>query len=195
MPKSGRSLERYGFCRRSLRSTASLYVKIFIKDVKSSNGTFINGERLSAEGLESDPFELKTDDIVVGSMLIMTHLFNNDFFRNLVSTSSAKTTRPSFITRLLLELSVFSQNKTWKPRLVLNNSSKVRILRATLLQTIIRTATLPPVRAMPSVSMAIKELLVLNGDPPCNLRGSSAWVEWAAACVLQGKAVLLLIIS
>ena len=39
--------------------------KIFIKDVKSSNGTFINGERLSAEGVESDPYELKTDDIVV----------------------------------------------------------------------------------------------------------------------------------
>ncbi|KAI0314557.1 hypothetical protein OF83DRAFT_1174648 [Amylostereum chailletii] len=38
--------------------------KIFIKDVKSSNGTFINGERLSAEGAESDPFELKQDDIV-----------------------------------------------------------------------------------------------------------------------------------
>ncbi|KAI0689165.1 hypothetical protein BC835DRAFT_1283558 [Cytidiella melzeri] len=38
--------------------------KIFIKDVKSSNGTFINSERLSAEGLESEPFELKTDDIV-----------------------------------------------------------------------------------------------------------------------------------
>ncbi|KAF5342727.1 hypothetical protein D9757_014481 [Collybiopsis confluens] len=38
--------------------------KIFIKDVKSSNGTFINGERLSAEGVESDPYELKSDDIV-----------------------------------------------------------------------------------------------------------------------------------
>lgn len=38
--------------------------KIFIKDVKSSNGTFINGERLSAEGVESEPFELKSDDIV-----------------------------------------------------------------------------------------------------------------------------------
>ncbi|CAL1709324.1 unnamed protein product [Somion occarium] len=38
--------------------------KIFIKDVKSSNGTFINGERLSPEGLESEPFELKTDDVV-----------------------------------------------------------------------------------------------------------------------------------
>ncbi|KAI0067017.1 hypothetical protein BV25DRAFT_1820172 [Artomyces pyxidatus] len=38
--------------------------KIYIKDVKSSNGTFINGERLSAEGAESEPFELKTDDIV-----------------------------------------------------------------------------------------------------------------------------------
>jgi hypothetical protein len=38
--------------------------KIYIKDVKSSNGTFINGERLSPEGVESDPFELKNDDIV-----------------------------------------------------------------------------------------------------------------------------------
>ncbi|KAI0266572.1 hypothetical protein BC834DRAFT_969573 [Gloeopeniophorella convolvens] len=38
--------------------------KIYIKDVKSSNGTFINGERLSAEGAESEPFELKSDDIV-----------------------------------------------------------------------------------------------------------------------------------
>ncbi|KAG8932074.1 hypothetical protein FRC02_001704 [Tulasnella sp. 418] len=38
--------------------------KIFIRDVKSSNGTFINGERLSQEGIESDPFELKTDDTV-----------------------------------------------------------------------------------------------------------------------------------
>jgi pSer/pThr/pTyr-binding forkhead associated (FHA) protein len=43
-------------------------LKIFIKDVKSSNGTFINGERLSPEGLESDPYELKSDDIVVCSL-------------------------------------------------------------------------------------------------------------------------------
>lgn len=33
--------------------------------MKSSNGTFINGERLSPEGLESDPYELKSDDVVV----------------------------------------------------------------------------------------------------------------------------------
>lgn len=41
--------------------------QIFIKDVKSSNGTFINGARLSQEGVESPPFELNTDDIVVRS--------------------------------------------------------------------------------------------------------------------------------
>ena len=40
-------------------------LQIFIKDVKSSNGTFINGERLSPEGLESEPYELTLDDIVV----------------------------------------------------------------------------------------------------------------------------------
>ncbi|KAJ6551715.1 hypothetical protein B0H19DRAFT_177031 [Mycena capillaripes] len=38
--------------------------KIYIKDVKSSNGTFINGERLSLEGRESEPYELKSDDIL-----------------------------------------------------------------------------------------------------------------------------------
>ncbi|KAF9463266.1 hypothetical protein BDZ94DRAFT_1259519 [Collybia nuda] len=38
--------------------------KIYIKDVKSSNGTFINGDRLSPESVESEPYELKSDDIV-----------------------------------------------------------------------------------------------------------------------------------
>ncbi|KAF7313227.1 Glycosyltransferase family 69 protein [Mycena kentingensis (nom. inval.)] len=38
--------------------------KCLIRDVKSSNGTFLNGERLSQEGLESEPFELKSDDIL-----------------------------------------------------------------------------------------------------------------------------------
>lgn len=39
-----------------------------MKDVKSSNGTFINSERLSPEGLESEPWEIKTDDIVVSDI-------------------------------------------------------------------------------------------------------------------------------
>ncbi|MBW0481156.1 hypothetical protein O181_020871 [Austropuccinia psidii MF-1] len=38
--------------------------KVLIKDVKSSNGTFINGERLSPEGHESEAFELHTEDLV-----------------------------------------------------------------------------------------------------------------------------------
>ena len=38
--------------------------KVFIKDVKSSNGTFINGVRLSPEGQESDLFELHSEDVV-----------------------------------------------------------------------------------------------------------------------------------
>lgn len=38
--------------------------KVYIKDVKSSNGTFINGERLSPEGVESDIFELHNNDMV-----------------------------------------------------------------------------------------------------------------------------------
>src|SRR2546421_4590036 len=35
--------------------------QLYIKDLKSSNGTFINGVRLSQESIESDPFELHTD--------------------------------------------------------------------------------------------------------------------------------------
>ncbi|CED83633.1 FOG: FHA domain [Phaffia rhodozyma] len=38
--------------------------KIYIKDVKSSNGTFVNGERLSAEATESEAYELKSEDYV-----------------------------------------------------------------------------------------------------------------------------------
>ncbi|KAK5635728.1 hypothetical protein RRF57_011440 [Xylaria bambusicola] len=36
--------------------------KIWIRDVKSSNGTFVNGTRLSQENRESDPHELQTGD-------------------------------------------------------------------------------------------------------------------------------------
>ncbi|KAL1959836.1 hypothetical protein VTO42DRAFT_981 [Malbranchea cinnamomea] len=36
--------------------------KIWIRDVKSSNGTFINGQRLSPESRESDPHELREHD-------------------------------------------------------------------------------------------------------------------------------------
>ncbi|ORZ24299.1 SMAD/FHA domain-containing protein [Absidia repens] len=35
---------------------------VWIKDTKSSNGTFLNGHRLSEELEESEPFELKTGD-------------------------------------------------------------------------------------------------------------------------------------
>ncbi|KAJ6519082.1 SMAD/FHA domain-containing protein [Mycena sanguinolenta] len=43
--------------------------RILIRDVKSSNGTFVNGERLSPEGVESDPYELRSDDILLGVVL------------------------------------------------------------------------------------------------------------------------------
>ncbi|KZV80912.1 hypothetical protein EXIGLDRAFT_686667 [Exidia glandulosa HHB12029] len=38
--------------------------KVWIKDVKSSNGTYINTQRLAPEGVESEPFELHTGDIL-----------------------------------------------------------------------------------------------------------------------------------
>ncbi|KAK4168781.1 vacuolar protein sorting-associated protein 64 [Cladorrhinum sp. PSN259] len=36
--------------------------KIWIRDIKSSNGTFVNGSRLSPENRESEPHELQTQD-------------------------------------------------------------------------------------------------------------------------------------
>lgn len=48
------------------RQHAEIYAerngKIYIRDVKSSNGTFVNGSRLSQENRESDPHELQTGD-------------------------------------------------------------------------------------------------------------------------------------
>ncbi|KAI9373261.1 hypothetical protein BJX61DRAFT_389467 [Aspergillus egyptiacus] len=36
--------------------------KIWIRDVKSSNGTFLNGQRLSQENRESEPYEIREND-------------------------------------------------------------------------------------------------------------------------------------
>ncbi|KAF4587342.1 cytoplasm to vacuole targeting Vps64 [Ophiocordyceps camponoti-floridani] len=48
------------------RQHAEIYAerngKVYIRDVKSSNGTFVNGTRLSLENRESDPHELQTAD-------------------------------------------------------------------------------------------------------------------------------------
>lgn len=60
MPRYGQRVERW--VERPRQQTNQ---QIYIKDVKSSNGTFVNGERLSAEGLESEAWELKSDDTVV----------------------------------------------------------------------------------------------------------------------------------
>jgi len=38
--------------------------RVYIRDTTSINGTFINGDRLSEEGIASEPHELKTSDIV-----------------------------------------------------------------------------------------------------------------------------------
>ncbi|KAF9969611.1 hypothetical protein BGZ73_007979, partial [Actinomortierella ambigua] len=36
--------------------------KVYIRDLKSSNGTFLNGRRLCPEGVESEPFQLNPND-------------------------------------------------------------------------------------------------------------------------------------
>lgn len=50
------------------RQHAEIYAdrqgRIFIRDVKSSNGTFVNGMRLSQENKESEPRELREQDVL-----------------------------------------------------------------------------------------------------------------------------------
>lgn len=46
--------------------------KVYIKDIKSSNGTFINGTRLSPESQESEPYELHNEDVVDFGIDILT---------------------------------------------------------------------------------------------------------------------------
>ncbi|KAF9578048.1 hypothetical protein BGW38_006376, partial [Lunasporangiospora selenospora] len=45
--------------------------KVFIRDLKSSNGTFLNGKRLSPEGVESEPFVLNQGDSLAFGIDIM----------------------------------------------------------------------------------------------------------------------------
>jgi pSer/pThr/pTyr-binding forkhead associated (FHA) protein len=50
------------------RQHAEIYAerngRIYIRDVKSSNGTFVNGQRLSPENKESEPHELREQDVL-----------------------------------------------------------------------------------------------------------------------------------
>lgn len=75
----------------SFRCSYLFISKIYIKDVRSSNGTFINGERLSSEGQESEPFELKSDDIVVCTQPWIPYSCFWIDVRNSVSILSVKT--------------------------------------------------------------------------------------------------------
>ena len=63
--QDGKVIANFLLLSPRLGTRDNLVLQIYIKDVGSSNGTFINGERLSGQGLESRPFELKSDDIVV----------------------------------------------------------------------------------------------------------------------------------
>lgn len=79
---------------------------MYIKDLKSSNGTFVNNERLSPEGVESEPFEIKSEDIVVGLSLVK--LSN----RNSESISWPRTIGPSFITKLQVKSTAYLEQTT-----------------------------------------------------------------------------------
>jgi len=77
------------------RQHAKIWVhggKMFIKDLGSANGTFLNGLRLSPSGQKSRRKEIHTDDILVCyspySLILMTSLLTYVSPRNSVSTSS-----------------------------------------------------------------------------------------------------------
>ncbi|KAJ3239370.1 hypothetical protein HDU81_006048 [Chytriomyces hyalinus] len=73
--------------------THSLSNQVFIRDVKSSNGTFINGFRLSEEGQASDPHPIHSGDFLDFGIDIM----NDDGMTVMYYKVSAKATvwRPS----------------------------------------------------------------------------------------------------
>ena len=102
MLRCGRRTGRCVAIKIIARSGPMRLAQIYIKDVKSSNGTFINGERLSPESVESEPFELKSDDIVVRVRVALhSHQSLTEISRNLASISSARITKLSSITKSL----------------------------------------------------------------------------------------------
>ena len=71
-----------------------------MKDTKSSNGTYLNGARLSLEGEESQPAALRTGDTIARILFpvfkdILSHYVSP---RSSVSTSSETTASPSCTT-------------------------------------------------------------------------------------------------
>ena len=44
--------------------TNFLFLKFYIQDTKSSNGTFLNGNRLGKSNEDSSPYELTSGDII-----------------------------------------------------------------------------------------------------------------------------------
>ncbi|KIM89630.1 hypothetical protein PILCRDRAFT_60396, partial [Piloderma croceum F 1598] len=58
---------------------------IFIKAIKSSNGTYINGKQLSPEGLESKPYKLKSDSIILKSSIDIVGKDNKTIIRHKVA--------------------------------------------------------------------------------------------------------------
>lgn len=58
-------------------------VKVYIQDVKSRNGTYVNGQRLSPEGVESKPFELKNGDTLVSDRTVSSKPAFTVYFQHL----------------------------------------------------------------------------------------------------------------
>ncbi|RHZ51957.1 hypothetical protein Glove_467g15 [Diversispora epigaea] len=60
--------------------------KVYIKDLKSSNGTYINGQRISSETKESDSIELKMMDILEFGIDILNESDRKLMFRKVAAT-------------------------------------------------------------------------------------------------------------
>ncbi|KAF9192994.1 hypothetical protein BGZ50_007988 [Haplosporangium sp. Z 11] len=63
--------------------------KVYIRDLKSSNGTFLNGKRLCQENTESEPFELNQNDNLEFGIDILDENGALDSGVNSVKTNSA----------------------------------------------------------------------------------------------------------
>ncbi|CAG8789614.1 15167_t:CDS:2, partial [Cetraspora pellucida] len=60
--------------------------KIFIRDLKSSNGTFVNGKRISIEDKEGEPIELKNYDTLEFGIDIFSENDRKLLYRKIAAT-------------------------------------------------------------------------------------------------------------
>ncbi|TIB77710.1 SMAD/FHA domain-containing protein [Wallemia mellicola] len=97
--------------------------KIYIKDVKSSNGTFLNNERLSPEGVESSSVELENNNLLEFGIDIIGDDNKSIIHRKVSSKCMISHNQQEFL-NLKQELNKFDSNKSYNLNKCFDNLEK-----------------------------------------------------------------------